>query len=124
MMKKTTLLILALFLLTAAQAMASGSVGVPRGAEVATDPLTVTETMKCIVTAIREDGTVIVRDKGEEIEHPLRYDEKTKVTAKSKKEFDGRKQLEIADLKVGHELRVTHRPATGEVLKIKVLKSS
>ena len=123
-MRKAILFVLASSFLFSFQALASGSSGAPSSAGVPRDPLTVTETMKCVVTAIREDGTVMVRDKPGAPEHPLLLTAKTKVSAQDKQAFDGRKKLELADLEVGQMLRVTHRPATGETVKIKVLKQS
>jgi len=123
-MKKALLLVLALTFLLSTQALASGSSGAPASASVPQDPLTVTETMKCIVTAVRQDGTVMVRDRKGEPEHPLRLTAKTRLSAQDKQAFDGRKKLDLADLAIGQSLRVTLRPATGEVTRIKVLKES
>ncbi len=124
-MKKFLLVLFAASILGPGLALASGSVGLPQGAPTAeVDPLTVTETMKCRITAIEADGTILVQDEGAEESHPLAYGEKTRITAQRKKDFDGRRNLEISDLTVGQNLKVTHRPATGEVLQVKVLKKS
>ena len=123
-MKKFLLVLFAASFFGPGMAMASGSVGLPQGAPAAVDPLTVTETMKCRITAIEADGTILVQDEGSEESHPLAYGQKTRITAQRKKDFDGRRKLELSDLAVGQNLKVTHRPATGEVLQVKVLKKS
>ena len=124
-MKKAIFLVCVLSLLLATQVMASGSSGgYSGGGSASSGSMTVTQTHKCIITYIRADGTVMVQDKPGAPEHPLRFSKKTKLSAQDKKQFDGRKKLDVADLKVGQELKVTHRPASGEVLKIKVLKAS
>ena len=125
-MKKALFATLALSLLLTPQLLASGSSGTPgpTAAPAARDPLTVTATMKCTITTIKEAGTIMVRDGQGEPEHAMDVDHRTRVMAQDKNAFDGRKKLKIADLAVGQELKVTHRPATGEVLRIKVLKKS
>ncbi|MEM7587931.1 MAG: hypothetical protein AAF560_31370, partial [Acidobacteriota bacterium] len=84
----------------------------------------VTETLKCVITEIKPDGTVVVRDKKQETTHALAINKNTRFTAQSKKEFGGRKELKVADLKVGQELKVVKRQVNGEVLRVRVLKSS
>lgn len=124
-MKHVVVVTLALSLAFSTLAAASGSSGLPSPAVPSNnDPLVVTETLKCEIVAIREDGTILVRDGKDQPVHPLPYGESTRVVAQSKKEFDGRKKLEREDLRVGHQLRVTYLPGTGEVVRIKVLKSS
>jgi hypothetical protein len=75
-----------------------------------------------VVTEIRPDGTVLVWDGEDSPAFPLPYSKKTRFVAQDKSEFDGRKKLAIADLEVGHRIKMTVRPATKEVLRVKVLK--
>ncbi len=82
-----------------------------------------TETVKCVVVDVLDDGRIVVRDKETEEPFWLGYNEKTRFTAQDKKAF-GKKKLQAADLAVGHELKVTLRPTTGEVTKVRVLKKS
>lgn len=118
-MKKTLLLVFALSFLFAAQVMASGSSGVPGPATsrgVPSSSLIVTHTMQCVVTHIRADGTVFVQDKPGSPEHPLRFTKKTRISAGDRKQFDVRKKLEVADLKVGppgSSPRSSARPPAG-----------
>ncbi len=124
-MKKILLLALASFLVCSTLALASGSSGGsgrPPAAS-AVDPYQVTETMKCTVTEIKENGMIMVKDSKTGKVHPLAISHKTKLTAQDKKAFGGRKEIEAADLAVGHELKVVNRQVNGEVLKVKVLKS-
>ena len=123
-MKKTMLLTLILFVSIAASALASGSSAPEAGnfPNAGQDPLLVTETVKCVVVKITDDGKIVVRDVGQEEAKWLAYSKKTKFQAQDKKAFGGRKKLQAADLAVGQELKVTLRPATGEVTKVRVLK--
>lgn len=117
-------LILALSM-TASAAWASGSTAPAYATpETAPDPLLVTQTMKCEVLEIADRGQVKIRDpKTQEVSWIL-VTEDTKVTAQDKKAFDGRRKLERTDLAEGQTLRITHRPNTGEVVKIKVLRDA
>lgn len=124
-MKKTIILALASFLVFSTMALASGSSGgggVPSGGS-SIDPYNVTEMMKCTVTEIKSDGTILVKDKKTGEVHPLAVNYKTKLSAQNKKAFGGRKELKASDLAVGHQLKVVTRQVNGEVLRVKVLKS-
>ncbi len=127
-MKKALLMFLATSLLFSTLAMASGSSGssgVPSsGGSASVDPYKVTETLKCVVTEVKPDGTVMVRDSKKETAHVLSFSHNTKLSAQDKKAFGGRKTLEVADLKVGQQLKVVMRQVNGEVLRVRVLKSA
>ena len=124
-MKKIHLVLLLLALLLPSLALASGTsagsdpYGSPFGDDV--DALKATRSLKCTVISIQDGGVVLVRDDDSKEVMKLAYDKKTTVRAQDKNAFDGRKKLEIADLAVGHRIKVLHRPATGEVLTVKVL---
>ena len=125
-MKKAIFLVLASSLVFSTLALASGSSGssgVPSGGT-SVDPYKVTEMMKCVITEIKADGTVMVRDNKTEKVHPLALKYNTKLSAQDKKAFDGRKELQVSDLAVGQRLKVVTRQVNGEVLRVKVLKSS
>ena len=123
-MKKTILIVLASTLLVATATLASGSSGgVPAGAS-SVDPYQVTEMMKCIVTEIKADGTVMVRDRKASTAHALAVNAKTRFSARDKKAFGGRKALQVSDLKVGQELKVVKRQVNGEILRVKILKTA
>lgn len=121
-LKTTTFAILTLLLLTTLPAFASGPNSPSPNAAGAfpEDPLLVTETVRCRVVDVRDDGTILVNDDG--TIKRLNYDETTSVWAQKKKNWDGRKKLAIADIAVGQELKVTVQPASGKVLKVKVKK--
>lgn len=125
-MKKTSFILLTLTLWLGASAlMASGS-SAPSIATPSTapDPLLVTETMKCRVTQIADRGQIKIQDPKTQEESWILVTEDTKLLAQDKKAFDGRRKLEHTDLAVGQTLRITHRPNTGEVVKIKVLRDA
>lgn len=125
-MKSFGIIALALVLsLCASTVWASGSTAPAYATpETAPNPLLVTETMKCEVLEIAERGQVKIRDpKTQEVSWIL-VTEDTKLLAQDKKAFDGRRKLEHTDLAEGQVLRITHRPNTGEVVKIKVLRDA
>ena len=109
-------------LLVSTGALASGSARSTMSTS-SVDPLQVTQTVKCKVIAINEDGTVIVRDLKTQKEQTLMVQKATKFSAEKKSNLGRRKNITVADLEVGHELKVTHRPAARQVLKVKVLAS-
>ncbi len=124
-MKKTIILALASFLVFSTMALASGSSGgggAPSGGS-SVDPYNVTEMMKCTVTEIKSNGTIMVKDKKTGEVHPLAVNYKTKLSAQNKRAFDGRKELKASDLAVGQQLKVVARQVNGEVLRVKILKS-
>ena len=95
--------------------------GVPSGGG-SVDPYKVTEMMKCIITEIKADGTIMVRDSKTEEVHPLALKYDTKLTAQDKKAFDGRKKLGFADLRAGQTVKVTFYVADGAIRTITVLE--
>ena len=124
-MRKTILWTLCLALIACGTAFASGTSGPsPATGSFGADPHMVTETIRGTVTRVVGDGGVFVRIAEDQPEFLLPYSDDTRFVAQSKKEFDGRKKLRPADLKSGHELKITLRPATLEIVKVKVLKQS
>lgn len=125
-MKTFGIIAMALVLsLSASTLWASGSTAPAYATpETAPDPLLVTQTMKCEVLEIAERGQVKIRDPKTQEVSWIQVTEDTKVLAQDKKAFDGRKKLERTDLAEGQMLRITHRPNTGEVVKIKVLRGA
>ncbi len=129
-MKKVNFIVLASILCFSSIGLASGSSGssgIPSGGPSggsSIDPYKVTVAMKCVVTEIKADGTVVVRDAKQSTTHVLTVNDQTKFSARDKKAFAGRKELRVSDLKVGHELKVVKRQVNGEVLRVKVLKAT
>ena len=110
------------FLASAPALMASGT-SYPQAATPQQDPLLVTKSLKVRVLEVRADQNAIrILDPKTEKEGWLQIDEDTNLRAQDRKAFDGRRKLEFADLQAGQTLRIQHRPQTGEVLKIKVLR--
>lgn len=126
-MKKTASIVLTLALaLSVSPLWASGSSAPPTVGAVqpSANPLLVTETMKCRVTELADRGQVKIQDPKTQEESWIQVTEDTKLVAQDKKAFDGRRKLDTADLEVGQLLRITHRPHTGEVVKVKVLRDA
>lgn len=126
-MKKTACIALTLALSLSGSALfASGSSAPPTASvpQASVNPLLVTETMKCRVTEVAERGQVKIKDPKTSEESWIQVTEDTKLVAQDKKAFDGRRKLVHTDLEVGQLLRITHRPNTGEVVKVKVLRDA
>lgn len=101
--------------------MASGStrsVGEP-----SFSPHLVTQTLRCVITEIHRDGTILMKPvEGDRITM-ARVHHKTKIRARNKNDFEGRKKLELSDLKPGQTVKVTTAAADGELLSVQVLKA-
>ncbi|MCG8454685.1 MAG: hypothetical protein MI919_00280 [Holophagales bacterium] len=90
----------------------------------ASDQASVTQTLKCSVLEVRADGALKLRDLDTEHEGWIRVTEKTKIRAKNKRAFDGRKKLDFEDLSPGQVVKVTTLTQTGELVRLKVLEGS
>jgi len=93
------------------------------GGQETAEPAAVTQVVKCEVTRVAEDGTVYVKDAPDAAEQALKLTPKTRIKARDVAQFDGRKSLTAADLKVGQKLQVTRLEQGGDVVKVVVLKS-
>ncbi len=111
---------LAAALLTPSLVLASGISSSGGDSFSESDPMLVTEKIKCVVIAVEEDGTLLVED--ESGRHRIAYDEDLKVVAQDKRQFDGRKRLTMEDIEVGHKIKVTLRPAAQQIVSIQVLR--
>ena len=120
MKKSLHLCILLSLLLTSSVALASGS---SRITSTGPDPMLVTRTLTCTVTAVADQGRIRVKDDKSSQEVWIQVTSRTKLLAKNKALFDGRKKLSVEDLAKGQVVKITHRPHTGEVTKIRVLRT-
>jgi hypothetical protein len=85
-------------------------------------PSVVTDQLKCIVTSLEDDRVLKVWDEETRTERRVRIDDKVDIKPRRKKDFDGRDELELADLEPGHRLKITYRLADGKILDVKVLE--
>lgn len=115
---------LVLVLTAAAQASTPDTGGKPWDTEEGPRPTEVTRSLKMVIKEIRDNNVLLVVDEKAETEHLLELSETVPLSAASRKDFDGRKKLDIADLQVGHRLKVTYRTEDQQVVRIKVLKAS
>jgi hypothetical protein len=118
-----------IFALTAAVLLAavpaSASTPAPRSpwdSEDGTSPTEVTQTLKVRLTEVLATGKVRVVDPEEEREHVLHLGDTVEIRAQDKRMFDGRKKLTLADLRTGHQLKLTFLAEDGRLLRILVLK--
>lgn len=87
----------------------------------ATDPFLITSIVKVAVVAVDlEKRTFSVRDLESEKLHEILVTEELEIKARRKKEFDGRRDLTLADLEPGQMLRLKVRDADGAVLHVRV----
>ncbi len=69
-----------------------------------------------------EPNRLYLFDPETEKTHVIVLSEKTKLTARKKKDFDGRRKLDFTDLEAGQTLKVTYRLDDGRVTGIQVLE--
>lgn len=87
----------------------------------ATDPFLITSIVKVAVVSVDlEKQTFAVRDLTSETLHEIQVTEELEIKARRKKEFDGRRDLTLADLEPGQKLRLKVRDADGAVLHVRV----
>ena len=87
-------------------------------------PTEVTRSVKLVVKEISGDGSVVFLDIEREESVALQLSEDVELSALKKKDFGGRKKLELADLKVGQIVKLRYRTSDGAVLSIKVIGQS
>jgi hypothetical protein len=87
-------------------------------------PTDVTRSVKLVIKEINHDGSVVLLDIEREESVGLQLTDEVELSALKKKDFGGRKKLEIADLKVGQIVKVRYRTSDGQVLSIKVIGRS
>lgn len=110
--------------LAVAPVLASGTSYPAAATAPSADPMLVTKSLKVNLVEVAEDGALkILNPKTEEV-FWIRLGEETELRAKDKKAFDGRKRIDASDLKAGQQLRITHRPHDGAILRVKVLRAS
>ncbi len=95
--------------------------GARAGAEQASPGIS-NRTVKVVVTAILEDGSVEVVGEAEPLRATIRPWIAVELVAQDRKQFGGRKKIGWGELGVGHRLKLTFRATSAELLKAKVLK--
>lgn len=121
--KTPILLIAALCVLAAAPALLASVPGSKPGpwdsSNASERPTAVTATVDAVILEVREERTLIVRD-GEDREHEILLPEDAKIRADNRRDFDGMKKLEFAQLRPGHQVKITFLTASGEIVRLKV----
>ncbi len=120
MRSKTTLATLLLVTLAVLPAAASAPASIPEGAD-ANMPTSITAEFRLEIAEVRDDSTVVFLDE-DNMEHAVQLDDTVKIRARKKKDFDGRKRLGLADLRVGQKVKVTVFVADGAIRSITVLE--
>ena len=96
---------------------------VPVGAE-ANGLMSITAAVTRRVAAVVDDGTVVLVDLETESQELVQLDDSVKIRARSKKDFQGRKKLGLADLREGQIVKVTLYVADGSIRSITVLENA
>jgi hypothetical protein len=123
MRSKTTLATLLLFVAASLPAAASHPASVPSDTD-ANAPSAITADFKCRVEEVGEDSTLVLVDVDTESRHVVQLDDTVRIRARSKKDFDGRKKLGLADLQPGQTIKVTVYVADGSIRAITVLEKA
>lgn len=84
---------------------------------------TSTQTMVCLVVALKEPNLILLEDPKTGEKFPYRLASRIRLRAKNKADFDGRRKLTFADLAPGQEVKVSIAPARHEVISLKVLRN-
>lgn len=89
------------------------------------DASSVTASTKLTLRRVeREPDRLYLYDRESEETHVVVVSEETRLTARRKKDFDGRRKLEFSDLESGQTLKVTYRTDDGRILSIQVLETA
>lgn len=89
------------------------------------DPSSVTASAKLTVRRVEsQPARLYLFDPETEKTHVVVLSERVKLTARRKKDFDGRRKLEIGDLESGQKLKVTYRTDDGRITSIQVLEKA
>ena len=89
------------------------------------DPTAVIASAKLKVRRVEnEPNRLYLFDPETEKTHVVVVSEKTKLTARRKKDFDGRRKLGFADLTSGQTLKITYRTDDGRITSIQVLEKA
>lgn len=81
----------------------------------------ITRFAKCTVREIIPPRRVILYEHESRKLVKMDLDETVELTARRKKDFDGRSQIQFADLEVGQVVKVNYRADSGLVLGVKVV---
>ncbi len=119
-----TVAVVAIFLiasLSAASGSSRGGVTAGPSEPTVSDPFLITSVFKAVVVAVDEKtGKVSFRDLKTEKLIEVELTKDLELVARRKKDFDGRRQLQVADLSRGQLVKITVRDADGAVLQIRV----
>ncbi len=89
------------------------------------DPTSVIASAKLKVRRVEsEPNRLYLFDPQTEKTHVVVISEKTKLTARRKKDFDGRRKLDFADLASGQTLKISYRTDDGRITSIQVLEKA
>lgn len=85
---------------------------------------TVIRSVDLVITGLGPDNQMKLLDPRTEREVVLKLTDAVPLRARSKKQFDGRKQLAWDDLAKGQKIRLTFRPDDGAIIRLTVLKTA
>jgi len=122
-MRKPTALILSALFLIPALAFSSTPTGHQTGnSKNGLSASDVTASTRLVVRRVESDpDRVYLFDAEAEETHVILISEKTRLSARRKKDFEGRRKLEFGDLAMGQTLKITYRLDDGRITSIQVV---
>lgn len=124
-MKTTNILLIAILIAPAASLASTptgGQTGNDKAGLTASDVIAST---KLVVRRVEsEPDRLYLYDPDREKVHVVLVSEKTRLTARRKKDFDGRRKLAFGDLATGQTLKVSYRLADGQITSIQVVEKA
>jgi hypothetical protein len=85
----------------------------------------VTASTRLIVRRVEsEPNRIYLYDPEAEETHVVLISEKTRLSARRKKDFDGRRKLDFGDLAMGQTLKITYRLDDGRITSIQVVEKA
>lgn len=119
------LFLLTLLVLPALLLASSTSPSAKAGSKEGISPSEVTAHALLTVRKVEtEPNRLYLYDADAEKTHVVVLTEKTRLTARRKKDFDGRRKLVFGDLAAGQTLKVTYRTDDGRITSIQVLEKA
>ena len=114
---------LAIALLAAVAVGASTPSGHKTGAGEGMDPSAVTASVKLTIREVDpETNSIRVFDPETEEVHVIALSDDLRLTARRKKDFDGRRKLDFEDLEAGQTVKLTYRTDDGQITSIQVIE--